>query len=476
MIITAMRNWKPAPGELLEWHPVDDARPLVESAPVDPTPPSFLQENHVRGVRAVADRGGTHTAYLGSATEVAGDLDVAALTLAFEQFLLRHEGLQTWFETDGGAVVRRRVPPAAARLRAVSAGECSAPDQFLDYVRDRLSRDATPLSWPAVAFGAVARPGGFTLYYGADHAFSDGASQVLVLAELIDLYRAAQSNRAPTDISAWTGSFLEHVAIENEKAEAVDADSPELAEWIDVVRAHGGAMPSFPLDLGLAPGETAPVEPIEMDLLGADDTADFDAACREAGGKFVTGLFAAVAITDHELAGRDDYAGITVLGTRHLGDFALSQGWFCNFAPVTFPVAGAGDFRTLVGRASEAYARTKATAAAPIGKVLQLLFESGVGGAGLASSPHLLSYIDFRWFPGHGSEADDDAILFTGEGRTANASMWFNRDDRHFYLGSQTPATPEAQRQVARYHQHLREVLQTVARDGNRVVGGGACT
>ena len=33
MIITAMRNWKPAPGELLEWHPVDDARPLVESAP-----------------------------------------------------------------------------------------------------------------------------------------------------------------------------------------------------------------------------------------------------------------------------------------------------------------------------------------------------------------------------------------------------------------------------------------------------------
>ena len=81
MIITAMRNWKPAPGELLEWHPVDDARPFVESAPVDPTPPSFLQENHVRGVRAVADRGGTHTAYLGSATEVVGDLDVDALTL-----------------------------------------------------------------------------------------------------------------------------------------------------------------------------------------------------------------------------------------------------------------------------------------------------------------------------------------------------------------------------------------------------------
>lgn len=471
MIITALRNWAPQPGTLIEWHPHTDVVPLVEAAAVDPVPPSFLQENHVRGVKSAADRGAVHTAYLGSATEIAGDLDVDALTRAFEAFLVRHDALRTSFDVSDGSVVRRRVPLDAVRLEARTAGSFAEQEEFLDYVRARLSRDATPLSWPAVAFGAVSRPGSFTLYYGADHAFSDGASQVIVLSELADLYRAEITGTPATDLSAWTGSFVDYVGIENDIARGIGPDSPEMAEWTDVVTSHGGSMPSFPLDLGLAPGETAPVEPIELDLLDAEEAAAFEDVCRAAGGKFVTGLFAAVAITDHELAGRDVYAGITVLGTRHLGDFALSQGWFCNFAPVTFPVVGAPDFDAVIGRAVEAYRRTKVTAAAPIGRVLQLLVESGAGGAGVASSPHLLSYIDFRWFPSHGSEADRSAILFTGEGRTSNASMWFNRDERHFYLGSQTPATPFAQEQVSRYHHHLRTVLRTIARDGAYVLG-----
>ncbi|MGB7362554.1 MAG: condensation domain-containing protein [Rhodococcus sp. (in: high G+C Gram-positive bacteria)] len=471
MIITALRNWTPQPGTVIEWHPADDVESLVASAGIDPVPASFLQENHVLGVHAAAARGSAHTAFLGSATELSGDLDIDALTRAFDAFLLRHDGLQTSFDVSDGAVVRRRVPPEAVRLQARTVGDVKSSEEFLDYVRARLSRDATPLSWPAVAFGAIAREGSFTLYYGSDHAFSDGASQVLVLSELADLYRAETSGTPATDISAWTGSFVDYVGIENDIADRVDADSPEVAAWADVVTAHGGSMPSFPLDLGLEPGETAPVEPIEIDLLDADGADAFEAASRAAGGKFVTGLLTAIAITDHEVAGKADYAGITVLGTRHLGNFAMSQGWFCNFAPVAFPVQGATRFSDLVPRAAQAYAETKSTAGAPIGRILRLLIESGVGGAGLASSPHLLSYIDFRWFPGHGSEADDSAILFTGEGRTSNASMWFNRDESHFYLGAQTPSTDFAQEQVARYHGHLRTVLRSVARDGDYVIG-----
>lgn len=471
MIITAMRNWKPDPGTLVEWHPTPAARTAAEHAAIDPTPPSFLQENHVRGVYAADVRGQSHTAYLGSSTDISGDLDTGAMTRAIEVFLRRHDSLQTSFEVADGRVVRRRVPPEAVSMAAESVGTSTSVTEFLDYARARLSRDATPLTWPPVAFGAVAREGSFTLYYGSDHAFSDGASQVLVMNELIDLYRAEVAGVDPTDISEWTGSHLEYVAIENAAARELAPDGPEMEHWNEVVTAHGGAMPSFPLDLGFAPGENAPVEPIEIDLLDAAETDAFEAACKRAGGKFVTGLLAAVAITDHEVAGRESYAGITVLGTRHLGNFALSQGWFCNFAPVGFPVAGSADFGAVVQRATAAYARTKKTAGAPIGQVLTNLVESGVGGAGLAASPHLLSYIDFRWFPGHGSEADDAAILFTGEGNTSNASMWFNRDGRHFYLGSQTPDTPFAQAQVARYHSHLRRVLRTVARTGTYVPG-----
>ncbi|MFC8381795.1 hypothetical protein [Nocardia sp. NPDC057272] len=58
-------------------------------------------------------------------------------------------------------------------------------------------------------------------------------------------------------------------------------------------------------------------------------------------------------------------------------------------------------------------------------------------------------------------------MLFTGEGETANASMWFNRDSHHLYLGCQSPATPFAQRQLARYHSHLRTVFAAVVADGD---------
>lgn len=87
--------------------------------------------------------------------------------------------------------------------------------------------------------------------------------------------------------------------------------------------------------------------------------------------------------------------------------------------------------------------------------------------AEVTASPNMLSYIDFRWFPGVGTAPYERAMIFTGEGRTANASMWINRDHERLYLGSQTPDTPFAIEQLARYHEHLRRVIATIAKDGN---------
>ncbi|OZD68793.1 hypothetical protein CH272_27490 [Rhodococcus sp. 05-340-1] len=465
MIITAMGRWNPAPGRLLEWHPTSAARASAEAAPVDSTPASFLQEDHLKAAWAARERGDLHTAYTGVATEIDGDVDTDAMSRALAAYVLRHEGLRCWFEVEGNDVVRRLAPPEVAAFEVSDAGETTDDDEFQRYVRGRFSSEATADVWPGFVVGVVARPGSFTLYYGADHAFTDGGSQALVISELADLYALETGADVPAPAEA--GSHLTYAADERARAATFTADSPEIAAWRDIFTRHDGRMPRFPLDLGLAPGEKAPVRIVERHLLSKEPTAAFDAACKAAGARISSGIFAAVGITDFELAGTTDYFGITVLSTRHHGDYGQSQGWFVNFAPVAFEVAGNDRFSDVAAAAHRGFEQAKQIAEAPVHAVLGALAADGTLGSELAVSPNMLSYIDFRWFPGVGRDADTRAEHFTGEGSTSNASMWINRDGEHLYLVAQTPDTDVAAAAVKRYHDHLAQVLETIAREGD---------
>lgn len=471
MIITAMDWWTPAGGTLIEWHPTAAASEHAAAAAQDAGPLSFLQENHIRACNAARQVGNDHKAYLGSGTDIDGDLDRNALTRALRNFVLRHEGLRTWFDTDGVEITRHLLDPGDVDFEARVAGEFTDHEQFRAYLHSRFGSEAVATSWPGFAFGAISRTGSFTLYYGCDHALSDGASQALALAEIVELYDAEITGNEPAPFASTpAGSFLEYARLENQLAAGFDADSAEIIEWRDIFESHGGVMPGFPLDMGLAPGETAPVRPVELNVLDADGIARFERICKEAGGTFLSGIYAAVALTEYELAARADYFGISVLATRLFSDFGMSQGWFCNFAPVAFGVEGARSFTDLVPVALAGYTRAKRLAAVPAQSVIAALLKSGASPADVAASPNLLSYIDFRRFPGYGGQAYDRGVLFTGEGRTANASMWFNRDDERLYLGSQTPDTTLAQLQVKRYHEHLWSVFDRVVTTGDYAV------
>ncbi|MGV8875094.1 MAG: condensation domain-containing protein [Rhodococcus sp. (in: high G+C Gram-positive bacteria)] len=480
MIITAMGSWNPAPGRLLEWHPTPAARASAAAAPIDSTPPSFLQEDHLKAAWAARERGDVHHAYTGVATEIDGDVDTDAMSRALAAYVLRHEILRCWFEVkangDDGTgfentgvastgVVRHLGTSEVAEFEVSDAGESTEDDGFQRYVRQRFSTEATADVWPGFVAGVVARPGSFTLYYGADHAFTDGGSQALVISELADLYSLEIGEQAPKPAAA--GSHLTYASDERGRASTFGPDSPEISAWRDIFTRHEGRMPRFPLDLGLEPGERAPVRIVERHLLDKDSTAAFDAACKAAGARMSSGIFAAVGITDFELAGAADYFGITVLSTRHHGDYGQSQGWFVNFAPVAFEVVGNKTFSDVAILAHQGFEQAKQIAEAPVHAVLGALAADGTLGSELAVSPNMLSYIDFRWFPGVGRDADTRAKHFTGEGSTSNASMWINRDDEHLYLVAQTPDNDIAAESVERYHAHLARVLETIARDGD---------
>ncbi|RPA10245.1 condensation domain-containing protein [Gordonia sp. OPL2] len=475
MKITALHQWTPDPGRAYLWRPTPACLAAAADAPVADGPVTFLAENHVRSAHLAHTRGTPHRAYLGSGTQLDGTLDVEAMTSALTAFVCRHAILRSWFESDGPTVLRHVVGADDVAFEVEELGLLDTPDAIDRHLRHRFEAETRSDTFPGLAFGVIAHHDGFAMYLGCDHALSDGASQALALAELAELYESAvdgdvrdgetceHARSAPAP-----GDYLEYAVAEAAIARDHGTESPEFMEWRDTFARNGLRMPTFPLDLGLAPGETAPVAPLEMDILDRVGIDGFDKVCKSAGGSFLSGIYAAMAITGYELGCGPHHYGMTVLNTRALlPHFARSQGWFCAFAPVEIDLGPNADFTGLLPSAHTAQQRTKRLATVPVQSALAAMIAAGATTDDVVSAPNLLSYIDFRWFPGDGSPAYDRGVIFTGEGRTANASVWINRDHERLYLGSQTPDTSFAQRQVHRYFGHLCEVIADVASSGD---------
>jgi len=473
MILADVMEWRPAPGRVLVWRPTPASAAAAAAAPVSPGPPSYLQLDHLAAYAGLSARGGTHRAWTGVATVLDGPLDRAALGRAVERFVARHEGLRTWFDLTGTEPVRHLLAPGDVGLAVEVADPAPAEEDWHAALHamltDVFTERCRPDAWPGWCLVAVEGPDSCGLAWGCDHAFTDGVSQVLLAGELGRLYdeeRGAVDRTEPSP-GEQPASFVEHVRAERAAAETLGPDSPEVREWVDSVARHGGRLPTFPLDLGLGPGETAPVRIRSTDLLDAEELAALDATCREAGARMTGAVFAALAETDRLLTGRRDHLALTVLSTRR-GPWTASQGWFCTFAPVAFSTAGQPDFAGVAATAQAAFERAKRLGAVPVPLVLETLVSSGTLTPEQLGSPQLVSYIDLRWFPGVGTPAHDRGVHFTGLGRTSNASMWVNRDHERLYVVAQTPDTAQAQAAVTTYHGLLRAVLRAAAR-GERV-------
>ncbi|MCP2264239.1 condensation domain-containing protein [Promicromonospora thailandica] len=473
MILGALGTWTTAPGQVLHVRPTAPALAAAASAPVDPGPPSFLQGDHLRAYAARRAAGGVHRAWTGTATHLDGPFDGPALARALTRFVRRHEGLRTWFDVDAGDPVRHLVPADAVAFETVEVPAFSPTpglpwDEWLTtHLTATFDAACRPDSWAPFALGVVVTDDGLGLFWGCDHAFTDGASQLMVLSEIEELYQAELGGDAP-DEPTTAGSFLDHARAEHALAAATPPDAPEIQAWSGAVTTHGGRLPRFALDLGLPPGETAPVRIRSADLLDADGLARLEALAAEHGARFTGAVFAGIALTDARLTGAADWFGVTVVGSRGPG-FETAQGWLCNFAPVTFPVSEGGtpaSFGAVLPVADAAFRRARAVAAVPVHAALGVMLAGGVLDPASLGSPQLISYLDLRRFPGAGRPAYANGLHFTGEGRTANASLWVNRDHERLYVVMQTPDVPSAQAAADRYVAELRATFAAAADPG----------
>ncbi|MBT0566180.1 hypothetical protein [Williamsia sp. CHRR-6] len=491
MMIVEQACFRPQPGELIEFRPTASYLAAIAAAPLREGPVSFLQETHFHGVTMAAAAGLQHQSYCGSYAEVETiNLDdVDALARSYERFVRRHEALRAWFEMVDGQIRTHVVAPEDVAFEPVVVGDVLPEVQvqlngsddrgrwsgeMYDYARNLFSVEALALGSPGVVFGVVRRPRGFALFTATDHSVNDGISQGFAISEIMDYYREQVLGEELHRVNRMKfGSFLDFAAQDRAEGAEFTRDSPEIQDALEIFRDNGNAMPTCPIDLGLADGEQAPMKGHAFYLLDADAADRFEEITTPTGG-IVGGLFAAVAITDYEFEGVEKYFGLTMLNARNLRRQGLSQGWFCRFAPVAFEVAGTATFTELAKRAHAAYARGRTISRAPVNAIAQAVIESTGEYQGMIKVPHVLSYIDFRRFPGAGREEFDNSFQFSGDGFTSNASMWINRDARAMYVGTQTPDTPYAQEVLTRYHQHLRHVFARIAEQGDYEIGSGA--
>lgn len=480
MNISDVASWAAPAGRLWAVRPTAAAAAAIAQSVADDGPPSFLQSDHLDAYRRTVAEGREHRAWTGVASTVSGAFDPEAWVAALADVLAVHEIHRCWFDLavdETGSPL----PPIRRRL-ALSADELipllevvpveDDPDRDIHERLDAvLQTTCTPDSWPGFGLALIEGDGETGFMWACDHAFTDAASQMMLAPDLGGRY-VARRDGLEHEVPA-RASFWDSVLPERERAAAADPHGPEISRWREILTARGGVLPTFPLPLGLAPGETAPVTIWQTELAVGPDLQALEAAVKAAGARLPSAVVAACAAAEYRLLGCDNYLGVTVLGTRDQGgDFSTTQGWLCNFAPLFVDLAGINTVNDLLPRAEHAFAEARVLSQVPVHAALFHLIGEGVLDPASLGSPQLMSYLDVRWLPGGQTaggarEAHDRGMHFTAEGRTRNASSWFNRSAERLWVGIQVPNTPEAMASVQTYYGVVREVMQGLARGEN---------
>jgi len=498
MLMIPILDTAPEPGELVRFEvPAPVLAAATAAAQVSPSPPSFVQENHVRRLlvnRAAEKRQSPWVAVM---FDIPGRLDPTAMAAALTVWARRHPTLLTWFSLDDGAgaagsgdaaadgstdapgddrILRHAVDPLAVSIEPVELGAYDSPTEIRDWLLELFDTSTDPLNWPPFAVASVVRDEASTVYYGVDHCHSDGLSALLVFPELRALYEAEVAGTVAA--LPETGSYVDYCALERERAAELSIDTPEVGRWLNFFLA--GPPPTFPLPLGTEPGETYPKLSLTMDLLDGAASDAYAKACKANGAGFSAGVLAALGIAGYELGGHASYRGLSVVHTRDARQWMLSQGWFINLVPVEFPVADL-PLRELLAGAQEGFAQARELAPVSPLRVAELI--PGVSlqqGAGTVLP--MVSYVDLRHSPGSKDWADANCHGLAGPGTSTDVPIWINRLWDRLYVKVTYPDTPAARANVPRFLAHLQGVLLSIASTGayvpqaaaaeHRVAGG----
>ncbi|BDH58736.1 condensation domain-containing protein [Tsukamurella sp. PLM1] len=470
MEYTELADYPLTTGHVTEWIPV-----VVDPDTgwrVDHRPPSHNQADHVRRAALHSSAVVRPGEWIGGVWQIAENLDPDVLRRALNRWFARHEAFRSLISrTDDGTLVRTTTPPESIDFTAQPVGELHTSLRVYQHLKNYFDATITPSRWPHCVLATVDDPGrpGFTVVFGADHSVMDAYTQVLAISELTSLYRAELAGR-PAELPP-SGSFLDFCSLERERFEHIDFEHPAVRTWLDYLAADDGDSPRFGLPLTEHPDRPnlrVFQSSLSLQLLDAERTAAFDAACKAAGGKAGNGVVGAFARAEAALTGREHVRFVMPMHTRSEERWATSAGWFVGLMPVDVALPATSALSELLGSVADALRRHRDVVPIPYPH-LSSIIENRTG-RGLPAPRYVLSYVDVRYVPGADAWAEQNAAVLRSECTAGDELyIWISRSHTGLFFSARFPSNPVASANVFRLIAALREKLAEVIDDTSDV-------
>jgi hypothetical protein len=461
--VGSLDEWKLTPGSVTSWHPTSAAAEKVRQAPVSSVPVSYMQGQHLRNHHERTAAGLGFSRQIIATCEVPGQCDISAMNHALNAYLRRHDTFRSWFEhTGNGEFIRHTISdPADIDFTPIEHGNMTA-----DEIHAHVVAIPNPPEWGCFTFGIIQSDSHFTFFAAMDHVHGDATLIGTTMLEANGMYAALREGGAPLALPD-AGSFDDFCSRERNYTSTLTADSPEVRAWIDFAENNNGGFPEFPLPLGnpLEPSGSGMASELLMD---AEQTDRFESACTVAGARFVGGLFACIALVEHEFTGALTYYGLTPRDSRTGKDNFMTQGWFTGLIPITVPIAAAS-FGDAAWAAQASFDSGLDMAKVPYYRVLELAPWLSWPQPNFPVSNFL-----------HGGAAPLNAVLAAADLGLAN-NIGIYSDGRYSYqltiyvfrygdgtvMAIMYPDNPVAQKSVIRYMEAMKSVCVRVAGSGH---------
>ncbi|ANW64642.1 acyltransferase [Mycolicibacterium murale] len=458
--IKAIHDWMGEPGTVVSWHPSPATLKKVQQAPVSDVPVSYQQAQHIRGYRSHV-AAGTDMARLNiPAWDIPGQCDLRAMTHVINSYVRRHDTYHSWFELPEGSdeVIRHTVAnPKDIKLVPTDHGEMT-PAQW----REHVLATPDPLTWDCFHFGIIQRDDHFTFYISVDHVHTDAMFMGLVLVEIHMMYLALVDGAAPLQLPP-AGSYADFCHRQAAYTAALTLDTPEVRGWVEFFQRNDGTMPVFPLPLGdFSLTNTGDVMTVQ--LLDAQQSHAFEAACMDAGARYSGGVIACAAIAEAELTGTDTYHIITPTTTRNGQSEFMTTGWFTGLVPMSVPV---GSFAETARAGQQAFDAGMPLKDVPHDRVFELAEGTDLGLRTPGPGVPMLSYLDAGLPPlSPAVIAQWEAMngkVFSDARAAYQVGMYVNRSAAETALTVTFPNNPVARESVLRYVAAMKAVYVRVA-------------
>lgn len=461
--IGSLGDWTLTPGAVTSWHPTDMAAEKARQAPVSSVPVTYMQGQHLRNYHERTAAGLDFSRQIIATCEIPGQCDISAMNDALNAYLRRHDTFRSWFEHTGdGEFIRHTIrDPADIEFSPIEHGQMTA-----DEVRAHVVAIPNPLEWGCFTFGVVQSENHFTFFAAMDHVHGDATLIGTTMLEANGMYSALSAGGEPLALPE-AGSFDDFCARERQYTSTLTVDSPEVRAWIEFAENNNGGFPEFPLPLGNS-SEPCGSGMVSELLMDAEQTERFESACSAVGARFVGGLFACIALVEHEFTGALTYYGLTPRDSRSATDNFMTQGWFTGLIPITVPIAAAS-FGEAAWTAQASFDSGLDMAKVPYYRVLEL--------APWLNWPQP-NFPVSNFF--HGGAAPLNAVLAAADmGLAENIGIY--SDSRYSYqltiyifrygegtvMAIMYPDNPVAEKSVARYMEAMKSVSMCVADSGH---------